>query len=74
MADVTIYTRQGCGYCVAAKRLLDTKKAAYAEIDATGNPALRQEMVERANGRVPPAFWTVFGDLEEEYDRRYPKG
>ena len=51
MADVTIYTRQGCGYCVAAKRLLDTKNAAYAEIDATGNPALRQEMVERANGR-----------------------
>ena len=31
-------------------------------------------LVERANGRVPPAFWTVFGDLEEEYDRRYPKG
>ena len=51
MADVTIYTRQGCGYCAAAKRLLDTKNAAYAEIDATGNPALRQEMVERANGR-----------------------
>ncbi len=51
MADVTIYTREGCGYCAAAKRLLDTKKAAYAEIDATGNPALRQEMVERANGR-----------------------
>lgn len=51
MADVTIYTRQGCGYCVAAKRLLDTKKAAYTEIDATGNPALRQEMVERASGR-----------------------
>ncbi len=50
MADVTIYTRQGCGYCVAAKRLLERKGAAFVEHDATGNPALRQEMIERAHG------------------------
>ena len=25
MADVTIYTRMMCGYCMAAKRLLDDK-------------------------------------------------
>lgn len=51
MAEVTIYTRQGCGYCTAAKRLLDQKGVAYAEHDATGNPALRSEMIERAHGR-----------------------
>ncbi|MBZ9939379.1 glutaredoxin 3 [Mesorhizobium sp. BR1-1-16] len=51
MADVTIYTRQGCGYCVAAKRLLDRKGVAYAEHDATGNPSLRQQMIDRAHGR-----------------------
>ncbi|SHG83346.1 glutaredoxin 3 [Kaistia soli DSM 19436] len=51
MADVTIYTRQGCGYCVAAKRLLDRKGVAYDEHDATGNPSLRQEMIDRARGR-----------------------
>ncbi len=50
MADVTIYTRQGCGYCVAAKRLLERKGVAFVEHDATGNPALRQEMIERAHG------------------------
>ncbi|MCX5514487.1 glutaredoxin 3 [Kaistia algarum] len=52
MAEVTIYTRQGCGYCTAAKRLLEKKGAAYVEHDATGKPELRQEMIGRANGRT----------------------
>lgn len=30
-------------------------------------------LVERANGRTPPAFWTAFGDIEAEYERLYPK-
>ena len=30
-------------------------------------------LVARANGRTPPAFWIVFGDIEQEYERRYPK-
>ncbi len=29
-------------------------------------------LVERANGRVPKAFWTAFGDIEGEYEKRYP--
>jgi glutaredoxin 3 len=51
MSDVTIYTRQFCGYCSAAKRLLDKKGIAYVEHDATFSPELRQEMIQRANGR-----------------------
>jgi glutaredoxin 3 len=51
MAEVTIYTRQACGYCAAAKRLLEKKGVAYSEHDATGNAALRQEMIARAGGR-----------------------
>lgn len=51
MSDVTIYTRQFCGYCSAAKRLLDDKGIAYVEHDATFSPELRQEMVQKANGR-----------------------
>ncbi len=50
MASVTIYTRQFCGFCVAAKRLLDQKGVSYDEIDASGNPGRRQEMIERSNG------------------------
>lgn len=51
MADVTIYTREFCGYCAAAKSLLDRKGIAYTELDATYSPALRQEMIGRAKGR-----------------------
>lgn len=52
MVDVTIYTRNGCGYCSAAKRLLDGKGVAYTEHNATVTPEARQEMLARANGRT----------------------
>ena len=51
MADVILYTRQFCGYCSAAKRLLDGKGVSYTEHDATFAPDLRQEMMVKANGR-----------------------
>ena len=52
MVDVTIYTRMMCGYCTAAKRLLDRKGVAYTEHDASFSPELRQEMLSRSNGRT----------------------
>ena len=52
MADVILYTRQFCGYCTAAKRLLDGKGVSYTEHDATFSPDLRQEMIGKANGRT----------------------
>jgi len=51
MVDVTIYTRMMCGYCTAAKQLLDRKGVTYTEHDASFSPELRQEMISRANGR-----------------------
>ncbi len=50
MRDVTIYTRQFCGYCTAAKRLLDKKGVTYTEHDATFSKELRQEMLDKASG------------------------
>jgi glutaredoxin 3 len=50
MVDVTIYTRMMCGYCTAAKRLLDKKGVTYTEHDASFSPELRREMIERADG------------------------
>ncbi|MEO0543569.1 MAG: glutaredoxin 3 [Pseudomonadota bacterium] len=52
MADVVIYTRQLCGFCTAAKRLLDSKDQSYREFDATFNPGLKKEMIQKANGRA----------------------
>jgi glutaredoxin 3 len=51
MTDVTIYTREYCGYCARAKALLDAKGVAYTEHDATYSAELRQEMIAKANGR-----------------------
>lgn len=52
MAEITIYTRMMCGYCSAAKRLLESKGVEYTEHDASFSPELRQEMIARANGRT----------------------
>jgi len=54
MSEVVIYTRQFCGFCTAAKRLLDEKGIDYTEFDATGEPALRAEMVEKSGGFTFP--------------------
>lgn len=50
MPEAVIYTRQFCGYCSAAKRLLDKKGVRYVEHDATGRPEVRAEMTEKSNG------------------------
>lgn len=47
-AAIEIYTRPGCGYCSAAKSLLNRKKAAFTEYDSGKDPNLRQAMYDRA--------------------------
>ena len=58
MKPVEIYTSPLCGYCHAAKRLLADKGVSFSEIDVARDPAKRQEMMQRANGRhtVPQIF------------------
>ena len=58
MATIEIYTKAFCGYCFRAKRLLDSKGAAYQEYDVTMGGPKRAEMIERAHGRttVPQIF------------------
>ena len=58
MKPVTLYTTPLCGYCMAAKRLLDSKGSGYVEIDLAREPGRRAEMIQRANGRrtVPQIF------------------
>ena len=60
MADVIIYTKPGCGYCHAAKALLDGKGADYIEIVASSDPAKKQEMIQRSGGRL--TFPQIFID------------
>ncbi|MCB1330913.1 MAG: glutaredoxin 3 [Maritimibacter sp.] len=58
MQPVTIYTKPYCGYCHAAKRLLAHKGVDFTEIDISGNPELRREMIQKAGGRsTVPQIW-----------------
>ncbi|WP_127020096.1 glutaredoxin 3 [Rheinheimera mangrovi] len=58
MAQVTIYTKAYCPYCVRAKALLSQKGVQFDEIKIDEQPELRPAMIERANGRttVPQIF------------------
>jgi glutaredoxin 3 len=58
MKPVEIYTTPTCPYCVAAKRLLTKKGAAFTEIDVSRDPDQRAAMMRRANGgrTVPQIF------------------
>ena len=70
MASVTIYTRQGCGYCSRAKALLTSKGVDFTEIDATGTADLRQEMIEKSGGSTFPQIFingTHIGGCDDLY-------
>ena len=58
MKPVEIYTSPLCGFCHAAKRLLDQKGVDYTEIDVLRDAERKQEMIQRANGgrTVPQIF------------------
>lgn len=62
MKTVEIYTSPLCGFCHAAKRLLNSKGVSFSEIDVLSNPARKPEMIKRANGgrTVPQIF---IGDI-----------
>ena len=57
MPPVTIYTRQFCGYCSAAKSLLKDMGVPFEEIDATGSPDKRNEMIERSGRFTYPQIF-----------------
>jgi glutaredoxin 3 len=52
MAHVTIYTKPFCPYCARALKLLQTKGADFTEVEAGFDPAKRQEMLAKSNGRA----------------------
>jgi glutaredoxin 3 len=59
MPRVEIYTKMLCPYCARAKRLLGEKGVAFEEYEISMDPAKRQEMLGRSNGRttVPQIFF-----------------
>ena len=58
MANIVIYTKPSCPFCVRAKMLLTQKGVSFTEFDIAAQPELRDEMLAKANGghTVPQIF------------------
>jgi glutaredoxin 3 len=54
---VKIYTKDFCGYCFLAKRLLGSKHIAFEEIDCSKDPATREWLVEKTGQRTVPQIF-----------------
>ena len=50
MPEIKIYTRKMCGFCTAAKKLLQSKNISFQELDTTFDRQLRSQMIREANG------------------------
>ena len=57
MAKIEIYTTPFCGYCARAKGLLDSKGAAYEEMDVMMDERKRTEMRERSKRSTVPQIF-----------------
>ena len=51
-AKVEMYSKWGCPYCVAAKRLFEAKGVAFEEYDITMGGPKRAEMLARVPGAM----------------------
>lgn len=76
MTKVEIFTRPGCGYCVAAKRLLVARNLSYTEYDLSV-PEHQEELRKRhQQGKTVPQIFIDkqliggFDDLNRELSRR----
>ena len=58
MADVEIYVKTGCPYCIRAVQLIEAKGVGYKLHNVDFGGEKKQQMVQRANGRmtVPQIF------------------
>jgi glutaredoxin 3 len=54
---VIVYSQPFCGYCTAAKRLLQEKGAEFTELDVMVEAGRRTEMIERSGRRTVPQIF-----------------
>lgn len=52
MSEVTIYTKQGCPYCAAAKEHFAKEGIDYKEIDVFDVPGAKEEAIKLADGKA----------------------
>ena len=59
MKTITVYSGPLCNFCEAAKRLLLRNNLEFKEIDISTKEGLRDEMINKANGKrtIPQIFF-----------------
>ena len=57
MRKITVYTKQLCGFCTRATRVLAEAGYAFEEIAADSNPALRAELLQRSGQSTLPQIF-----------------
>lgn len=57
MSEVTIYTKEGCPYCVAAKEHYTGQGISFKEIDIYDTPGAKDKVLELTGGeRIVPVI------------------
>ena len=54
---IRIYTTPWCGFCAAARKLLDKKGVPYDVVDVSTDKALRAEMTELSGRQTVPQIF-----------------
>ncbi|MBU8932998.1 MAG: glutaredoxin family protein [candidate division Zixibacteria bacterium] len=52
MSDVTIYTKDGCPYCAAAKKSYTEQGIGFEEININRTPTAKQKILELTGGEA----------------------
>ena len=55
--EVVMYQTSLCGFCAAAKRLLDNKGVEYRSIPVDTDPQMKQEMMDKSGQRTVPQIF-----------------
>lgn len=61
-ADFVVYSTTFCPYCVAVKRLFDSKGLTYDEINFDHEPGVRKDVVAETGHRTVPVVIDNRGD------------
>ncbi len=56
-AEIVIYSKSYCPFCIRAKQLLDSLQLDYQEISVDGKPELQDKMAQMAGARTVPQIF-----------------
>ena len=60
--DFLVFSKTVCGYCVAAKRLLEASRMSYTEFNLDDDVQLRSDLIMKTGHKTVPIIF----DLREE--------